>query len=193
VAEQIKRLREALRDDDPAGVDAHAAYAGEVGTQRDAQLGSPPVVGVVERRVGRRAQRALHRPRPGSARKEAHVGADGVEIEPPARRRGLAESRSGGDHRGDDGSRALAHVEVALGGELLIGVGHDAPRDAEVRRQPARRRQSGSGGQPAVLDRDPKRFAQRMAHPPAAKLDLEQELVHPSWFWPHRWSSIWPL
>lgn len=51
------------------------------------------------------------------------------------------------------GGRAVATGEVSLGHELLIGLDHDAARQAELRGQRTGRREGGAGRQPAAADR----------------------------------------
>ena len=53
---------------------------------------------------------------------------------------------------GDARPRALAQAQVALGGELGVGIDGDAPRDAELAGQVARRRNLRAGAQGALAD-----------------------------------------
>jgi hypothetical protein len=61
----------------------------------------------------------------------------------------------GGGRGGDDRPGAPARREPALGGQLLVRVGHDAARDAELRGEGARRGQPDPGAQPPGADRVP--------------------------------------
>ena len=78
-------------------------------------------------------------------------------------KRGAAGERSGGRGRvaagggrvGDARPRALAQAQVALGGELAVGVDDDAAGDAELAREVAGRRHARAGLQRAVADRAP--------------------------------------
>ena len=88
-------------------------------------------------------------------------------------------SRCGPDHGGDHRRGPLFHLEVSLGSELLVRVGHHASRDAEVRREHARRGQPRPGDEPPVLYREPERVPQRAPHLAATKLDLERQPARP--------------
>jgi hypothetical protein len=48
--------------------------------------------------------------------------------------------------------RTRARLEPTLGAQLRVGLHHDAARDAEIGRKPARRRQEVAGAQPARAD-----------------------------------------
>ena len=97
-----------------------------------------------------------------------------------ARRRGpdrlrlrLRDRRGLGDAR----ARALPQAQVALGGELRVGVHGDAPRDAELARQVARRRHPLAGPQRPVADRAPELVLDlRAERPGTVAAHREQQL-----------------
>ena len=61
--------------------------------------------------------------------------------------------RARGPGLGDLRARALAQQQVALGGELSVGVHDDAARDAQLARQVARRGHLRAGTEGTVADR----------------------------------------
>ena len=109
------------------------------------------------------------------------------------RRRGSALGADAPGHgAGDVRPRALAQGQVALGGELPVGVDHDRARDAELPREVARRRHARAGLERAVADRARRSWssicAPSVAEP--SRLQREQEidrltgLVHRHQNWP---------
>src|SRR5687767_308467 len=135
------------------------------------------MVGVVERGIRRCAQSALDGPGPGATREEANVGSGRDEVKPPARRDRLRGCRAcAGDARHDRRS-AWRDGEVPLGGELVVGVGDDAARDAEVVGELARGRQTRAGEETALLDSAAQCLTEGAAHPAPLEVQLEEEVV----------------
>ena len=92
-------------------------------------------------------------------------------------------------HRGDPRPGTLPDDQVALGGELGVGVDGDAARHAELAREVARRGDQGAGVQRAVADRP----AQAVLDLGAQCLrgvatDVEEQfnwshILHRKWIW----------
>ena len=61
----------------------------------------------------------------------------------------------------------MADVEPPLRGELRVGVGHDAARDAEIVGQAARRGEPRAGVEAAIADRGAQPVGELLAERPA--------------------------
>ena len=130
------------------------ADAAEVAGQRLAQREAPEPAAVVELRVGRLRRRVRDRAGPLAAREERDVGRRRREVEAhDGAARGFLARRLGGRRGGHDGAGAAPRGEPALGRQLLVGVGDDAARDAELRGERPRRGQANAGAEPARTDR----------------------------------------
>ena len=172
-AQDVQRLGEALRDDDPLRLGADAADPAEIVAQRRPELRTPAVVAIVERRVGRRAHRPFHGSQPRPAREQLDVRGRRHEVDRPRRALGLGGQRRWRRDRHHDRRLARGDGQVALGRELVVRVGHHAARDLQVRREPARGRQPRARAQASILDRFAQRTAEVAAQRSATQLDVE--------------------
>ena len=157
VAEQRERLGVAARDHDARRVGDHAADAAEVVGERLAEGLEADPVAVLEVGVGHRRERLAGRAQPGGAREARDVGNAGAEVEARRRRRSgrrLVPVGGGGRVR-HARARALPEAQVALGGELAVGVDHHAAGDAELAGEVARARNGGPGLHRTRADRLP--------------------------------------
>ncbi len=154
-ARERQSLAKARADDQVLGIGRRAADAAEVVSQRLAQLGHAARVAVADR-IQRglapgTAQRAQP-PLPGEAgqiRKTWSEVVGELRLQRWCRRPGRLRADPAGDLDGG----ALPGLQIALGHKLLIGRGDHAARDAELRSQPAARRQPCAGRQAPVADR----------------------------------------
>ena len=156
-ADDAEPLRVAAGDDDPPRLGDHAAHAAEVLREGRAQGVDAARVAVAEVGVGDRRQRLPQRAQPGGARERRDVRHAGPEVEAraPGRLVRVRLRRARGRGVGHARARALRQVQVALGRELGVGVDDDAPRDAELAGEVARRRHPRAGSQRPVADRAP--------------------------------------
>ena len=154
-----ERLGVAARDHDARGVGDHAADAAEVVGERlrGASRGRSSRRTGGRRRASSRAPRGSRaaRRRAGSSRRRGRWG--GSRSAGAAAARAPASARSRRPRRvGHARARALPQAQVALGGELAVGVDHHAARDAELAgevargRDGARRACSAPCGSPAA-------------------------------------------
>ena len=157
-ADEAEPLPEPAGDDDLLRRGGDAADAAEVVGERRAQHGDAARVAVAEVVVGHGRERRAQRAQPASPREGGDVGRVRAEVEPSTRGRGRgldARRRAPGHGAGDVRPRALAQGQVALGGELRVGVGHDLARDAELTREVAHRRHARAGLERAATDGAP--------------------------------------
>ena len=191
-------------DHDLVGARLHAAPAGERRGQHLAQLRLPARVGIPEPRVRRGAQDPVERAPPRGPERPVERGQRGPQVEPgrprahvlrrPGRVAAPAFTRRGfGDRRlrralaDQPGVRvrfaarherpaAPARQQVALGGQLRVGLHDHAARDPELGGQPPRGREARADRQ--APDRDAERVlaagAQRAI---AAEVEVEVHLA----------------
>ena len=187
-ADEEQALRVAGGDDHVGGVRRHAAHAPKIGGECAAQRQDAARVAVLEVGVGDHGHGVAERAQPGGARERRDVRDARAEVEPRDGRRG------GGRHAWGDGrshavgyarTRALAQAQVALGGELRVGVDDGLPRHAELAGEVAGRRNALRRPQRAVADRTADLLldlAPERARPVAAQrnqqLDRLTGLVH---------------
>ncbi len=153
-AQQREALHEAGAHEHVLGVGVGAAHPAQVPGERFAQVRQPARVAVAERIQPRVAQRRAQRAQPDLAREVEQVGQAGVEVvgealQQRARRWALARGAHG---LGDPHRRPLAGREIALGGELPVGLAHHPARDAELLGEPARGGQARVRGQASRAD-----------------------------------------
>jgi len=167
--EQRHPLRHAGGHEHVPGIAGHAPHSAEVPDERTSQLGGAARIAVVEAGVGRVTQATAYRRQPTRPGEQRHVGRAGAEIEarPALHRRfdggvGRLECSLGDARRG-----ALAGGEVTLGDQLVVGLDHDAARDAQLARERAR---DGSGMPGAAARRAPPTAAAPRAAPAADPL-----------------------
>ena len=178
-AEQVERLREALRHDHPVWTDADAPDARQVAAQLVAQLDAATMIAVVECLVGGRSQGALARAQPRASREQLDVrcGRDEVDAPRGSRLFGMGCPRHGDvGHGRDDRCASRSHLQVALGVELVVGVGHDAARHLEVGRQLTRRGKARPGDEATVLDGRPEGAMEVPPQVTSPMLDLDQHV-----------------
>ena len=157
-ADESLRLRVPVRDDDVVGFGDDAADPAEVLRQGDSQRVHAAGIAVAEIAVGDRGERLAHasaaRPSAGNADTS---GTRGTEVEP---RRSWLGTRRGHCRRDRAAPAASAtrgrapcrSVEIALGGQLLVGVDGDASRNAELARQVASRGHARPGSRAPLAD-----------------------------------------
>ena len=87
-------------------------------------------------------------------------------------------SRLAGSWRGSHaGGAALACLEVAIGLQVRVCLGHHAARDRELGRERPARRQRGPRGQAAILDSGAEGVLKALAQAPdTAGPDVDQEI-----------------
>jgi hypothetical protein len=145
--QKVDCLCEALRDNDPAGIDANTAHATEIGTESMPKLDRPSMVVVNECVVRHNGLRAIDGLDLAPAMEEAHVGGRRDEVVVPAPRDRVNECRWARDHRPDHRRGSRLDVEIALRSQPVVGVRDDAretPRSAVSRRDEGRRVLAGS-------------------------------------------------
>ncbi len=160
--QQREALVEARADDDPVRVGDHAARAAEVGGERRPQLRAPAQVAVAEHAVGRGREALPQRTQPRLTRERADVRRPRLEVQ--ARHDARFDrpgGRLGGAAEGHTGRRAGTRRQVALDGQLRVGLRDRPAREPEVGRERARGREAVAGEQPPVADRRPHRPLQR--------------------------------
>ena len=102
-------------------------------------------------------------------------GVVGDEVVAPGRRARLGRDGLRLPDRRDRRRGARPDLEIALQRELVVRVGHDAARQAQVVGEHARGRQPRARRQAAVLDGGPQRFAQRATLAAASDVHLDQQ------------------
>jgi len=161
-------------------VDLGAAHPGQVPGQDLPEPGVAGRVGVAQLGIGQGAGDRAQRREPASEREGAQVGQARGQVDPGRQgRRGLGRRVGGG--RPAEGSHAGPGadpgLDIALGGQLGVGLGDDPARAAEVRGQLAAGRQGAAGGQPAAPDRLPDGPRQPGVQRPVPPLAQLQERV----------------
>ena len=136
------------------GSAATARARPEVVGERDAQVGLPARVAVGQRGAGRRVEGRAVRAQPAPPVEQR--GVDGLDREVDQRRAGrrvgrLLARRAGHGH--DHRRRPRCDPQEALRVQLVVGLDHDAARDAELGGQHARGGQPHAGAQRAEPDR----------------------------------------
>ena len=161
--DECEPLRVAVGDDHALGVGHHATHPAEIAGQGRAQDGRPARIAVAELGIGHARQSRAQRPQPRRPREGREIGPARAEVEAHTRRRRRdvpAAALGGGGVAGNARTCALAQIQVPLGAELRVRIHHDAPRDAELAGQIARRRQLrpileralADGGPELILD-----------------------------------------
>ena len=153
---QAEAVPEPVADDDLLGPAGHAPHPAQVAGDRRPQPGQPGGVEVAEIGVGHRRQRGAGGAAPGGPGEEPEVGQPRAEVVGEGRRRrGRRRPHAVPGRRRDvvdHGARPLDGGDVALGRQLLVGVDHDAPGDAEVGGEGPAGREPGARHQPPVAD-----------------------------------------
>ncbi|MDQ0700050.1 hypothetical protein QF048_006492 [Streptomyces sp. W4I9-2] len=157
-AEEGGRLGHPRADHEPLRIGHHAPAPGEQSGQGLTEFRQPARIGVAERAV---RQPAEHRPlggTPRAAREEGQVGGAGPEVHQCARR-----ARRAVVYRAlrraytlvHPGTRALPAAQIALRGELLVRLGDQSARHAQISRELTARRQPRAGREATGADRFP--------------------------------------
>ena len=158
---QREPLGEPRADHDVGRIRAGATRTVEVCGERDAQLRDAVAVEVGEPLAGGVREHATEAAQPGGPRELGDVRAAGAEVELDGR--GLEDRAVDlGDRcvAGDARRAARRAGEVALGGQLRVGLDDDAARHAQLGGERAGRGEGGRGRQAAVADRLAERLLQ---------------------------------
>ena len=147
--DQTEAVPRAVRDHELLGRGLYAADPTQVGGQGGSQLKRAGRIGETELLVGRVPQHARERGHQRPSRDRPERGAERAQVvtdpvRPRRRRDGRARR---GDGRGDPCAAAPRRAQIALGGELGIGIDNHSARNPEPDGQVAGRWQALVGGQ----------------------------------------------
>ena len=175
-AQQPEPLGEARADEHLLGRCLHSTGAGHVFRHRGAELGTAARIGVTQRVIGRRRQRAARGREPPRAREGRKVGGAGAQVVArfasgwlTGRERRLGRIRSLRNAR----PRPLARRQPSLRDELAVRLGDRVPRDPQVGGQRPRGRQAAAGAQPAARDGFAKRRFERRSDPRSGQIEVQ--------------------